>query len=68
MTSRMRLETNGAYVSEAKDKDGNVVGKAGPGSAVQSDWFWVPHEGVTVAERQATPEEVEASKAEGDTE
>jgi hypothetical protein len=64
MTTSIKVRTNGSYVAEAKDSNGSIVGKAGPGSNVESDWIHLRHADVfTIAERDATTEEVEAAKA-----
>lgn len=61
MTTSIKVRTNGNYVAEVKNSSGAVLGKAGPGSNVESDWIWISHgEEVSIAERTATAEEVEA--------
>lgn len=62
MTTSIKVRTNGNYVAEVKTNSGAILGKAGPGSSVESDWIGVPHAGVSIVERTATPEEVEAAK------
>lgn len=63
MTTSVKLRTNGNYVSELKNAGGTVLGHAGPGSNVESDWIGFPHgEAATITERSATPEEIEAAK------
>lgn len=67
MTTSVKLRTNGNYVAELKNNDGEVVGSAGPGSNVESDWVNLPHgENHTIEERKATDEEVEAAKPKDD--
>lgn len=67
MTTSVKLRTNGNYVSELKDEAGNVLGKAGPGSNVESNWLNFPHgQTATITERPATDEEIEAAKSAAD--
>lgn len=64
MTTSIKLHTNGNYVSELrKEGEETVLGSAGPGSNVESDWINFPH-GYTaiVKERSATQEEIDAAK------
>jgi hypothetical protein len=63
MTTSIKVRTNGNYVAEVKNDSGAILGKAGPGSNVESDWIGVPHQGgVSITERTATTEEIEAAK------
>lgn len=63
MTTSVKLRTNGDYVSEIKNEGGTVLGHAGPGNNVESEWINFPHGyTATVTERKATPEEIEAAK------
>lgn len=60
MTTSIKLRTNGNYVSELKNERGDVLGSAGPGSNVESEWISFPHgQTATVTERPATPEETQ---------
>ena len=69
MTTSVKLRTNGNYVSQLKDSRGNVLGSAGPGSNVESEWINFPHGQVaTIEERQATDEEVAAANKPTDEE
>lgn len=64
MTTQVKIQTNGSYVAELKNVNGSVLGKAGPGNNVESEWIHVPHgQTHTVTEREATAEEIEAAKA-----
>lgn len=60
MTTSIKLRTNGNYVSEVKNAGGTIVAKCGPGN-LESEWQGLPHEGLTITEREATPEEIEAA-------
>lgn len=64
MTTTVKVITNGNYVAEVK-QDGVDVGSVGPGSMVEKS-FTILHGSKTnvfeIAEREATAEEVEASK------
>lgn len=63
MTTSIKVKTNGDYVAEVQNENGDVLGKAGPGSNVESEWIGVAHTGISVAERPATAEEIEAAKS-----
>lgn len=65
MTTTIKVNTNGSYVSTIKI-NGKEAGTVGPGSNVEKA-FSLPHNDgapslFEVHERQATPEEVEAAK------
>lgn len=70
MTTSVKIRTNGNYVAELQDEAGDVIGSAGPGSNVESDWINVPHgTEVGLTERNATAEEIEkAAQAQADAE
>ena len=64
MTTNVKVNTNGSYVAEVKI-DGTDLGSVGPGSMVEKSWY-LPHGSkhvVEIEERNATAEEIEASKA-----
>lgn len=67
MTTSIKIRTNGDYVAEAKNLNGLVLGHAGPGNNVESNWIGVPHTGFTVSERSATPDEIATAKKAADT-
>lgn len=61
MTTNVKITTNGNYVAELKNSGGTVLGKAGPGQMAESGSIYIPHnETVTISERPATAEEIEA--------
>lgn len=66
MTTSVKIRTNGNYVAEAKNSGGTIIGTAGPGNQVESDWINVPHDGFSVTERQATAEEIEKAQPRDD--
>lgn len=61
MTTSIKIRTNGNYVAEATNAAGGILGKAGPGDNVESDWIHVPHDGFSVSERPATAAEIDAA-------
>lgn len=63
MTTTIKVICNGNYVAEVTQDDNDVV-LVGPGSMVEKS-FTYPHPGpstITVTERPATEEEIEAAK------
>jgi hypothetical protein len=63
MTTSARIRCNGNYVAQAFDMNKTLLGSAGPGSNVESEWINVGHNGFYVTERPATEEEIAAANA-----